>query len=55
MRIVWELQLFGTVGMALLAATLMSGCGSTGAENAALAAKALKTSHARLKSSGASS
>jgi hypothetical protein len=45
MRIVWELQLFGTVGMA----TLMSGCGSTGAENAALAAKALKTSHARLK------
>jgi uncharacterized protein YceK len=35
--------------VALMAATLMSGCGSTGAENAALAAKALKPSHARLK------
>jgi len=32
-----------------VAATLTTGCGSTGAENAALAAKALKTSHARLK------
>jgi hypothetical protein len=49
MRIVGVPRLFGTICVALSVASLVSGCGSTAAENAALAGKTLKTSHARLK------
>jgi hypothetical protein len=43
------LQVPQAVCVALLAAALLSGCGSTGAENAELAGRPLKGSHARLK------
>lgn len=43
------LQVFRTVCVALFAAALMSGCGTTTDENASLAGRALKASHARLK------
>jgi hypothetical protein len=49
MRTSASLQMFRVVCAALLAAALMSGCGTTGDDNAALAGKALKPSHARLK------
>jgi hypothetical protein len=49
MRVSALLQMCGVVCAAFLAAALLSGCGSTGAENAALAGKALKPSQARLK------
>jgi hypothetical protein len=42
-------KLCSIVSVALLAGALLSGCGSTGAENAALAEKTLKSSDARLK------
>src|SRR6516165_12085784 len=42
-------QLCSIVSVSLLAGALLSGCGSTGAENAALAQKTLKSADARLK------
>jgi hypothetical protein len=46
----WSASRFVAVlGAALLSGAVLSGCGTTGAENMALADKALARSHARLK------
>jgi hypothetical protein len=42
-------RLIGVLSVSLLCGVLLSGCGTTGPENAALADKALPKSHARLK------